>query len=116
MGFTTSFLATFPSRQSAYTQTYATADKTHANPTSAALTDNSAGTANTTVEAMPDPTDTPITADALRDDLVAVLIPAIRNNFADVVAQVNALRADLLDVKQLANAVIDDLQTIGAVG
>ncbi len=58
-----------------------------------ALTDNSAGTANDTIQALPDPTDTPATADALRDDLVAVLIPAIRNNFADVAAKINAILA-----------------------
>jgi hypothetical protein len=58
----------------------------------AALTDNSAGTANTTIQAVPDPTDTPASADALRDDIVANLLPAIRNNFADLAAAVNALR------------------------
>lgn len=58
----------------------------------AALTDNTAGTANTTLQAMPDPTDTPADADALRDDLVANLLPAIRNNFADLTAAINALR------------------------
>ena len=101
------------SRPSAYTQTYATADKTHANLTSATLTDNSGGTANTTVQALTDPADTPITADALRDDLVANLIPELRNNFADLTAQINALRVDLEDVKQLVNSVIDDLQSEG---
>lgn len=61
----------------------------------AALTDNSAGTANDTIQAMADPTDTPATADALRDDLVAVLLPAIRNNIADLTAKVNAITAAL---------------------
>lgn len=55
------------------------------------LTDSSAGSANNTLEAMPDPTDTPATADALRDDLVAVLLPAIRNNVADLGAKVNEI-------------------------
>lgn len=100
-------------RPGAYTQTYATADKTHANLTSATLTDNSGGTANTTVQALTDPADTPAVADVLRDDLVANLIPELRNNFADVVAQINALRVDLEDVKQLANSMIDDLQALG---
>ncbi len=63
--------------------------------TIAALTDSSAGTANATVQAMPDPTDAPATADALRDDLVATLLPAIRNNFADVTAKINAIIAAL---------------------
>lgn len=55
------------------------------------LTDNSAGTANTTVQAMADPTDTPATADALRDDIVANLLPAIRNNVADLALAINNL-------------------------
>lgn len=54
-----------------------------------------AGTANTTLEAMADPTDTPATADALRDDLVANLLPKVRNNFADVATQINAIRTAL---------------------
>lgn len=58
----------------------------------AALTDNSGGTANTTLEAIPDPTDTPASADALRDNLVATTLPAIRNNIADLTAAINALR------------------------
>lgn len=58
----------------------------------ASLTDNSGGAAaNNTIEAMPDPTDTPATADALRDDLVAVLLPAVRNNVADLAAKINAI-------------------------
>jgi hypothetical protein len=56
-----------------------------------ALTDNSAGTANDTIQALPDPTDTPATADILRDDLVAVFIPALRNNIADLTAKINTI-------------------------
>lgn len=59
------------------------------------LTDSSAGTANTTIEAMPNPTDAPATADILRDDLVAVLLPTIRNNFADVAAQLAKIKVDV---------------------
>lgn len=58
----------------------------------AALTDNSGGTANTTIQAIPAPTDAPATADALRDDLETNVLPAIRNNFADLTAAINALR------------------------
>ena len=60
-----------------------------------ALTDNSAGTADNTIAALPDPTDTPATADILRDDLVATLYPALRNNIADLTAKVNAIIAAL---------------------
>lgn len=59
------------------------------------LTDSTAGTANNTLQALPDPADTPATADALRDDLVANLIPALRNNYADLGAKVNAILAVL---------------------
>lgn len=59
------------------------------------LVDNTAGAANSTLEAIPDPTDAPATADALRDDLVAVHWPAIRNNFADLAAKINAYKAEI---------------------
>ena len=70
--------------------------------TVAALVDNTAGTANDTIEAIPNPTDTPATADALRDDLVAVHWPALRNNFADLAAKINAIRTALRDAKIMA--------------
>lgn len=54
-----------------------------------------AGTANTTLEALPNPTDTPATADALRDDLVATLLPPLRNNLADLSTAVNAILSAL---------------------
>lgn len=59
------------------------------------LTDNSGGTANDTVQALPDPVDAPVTVDALRDDLVANLIPALRDNFADLAAKANAILSAL---------------------
>ena len=100
-------------RPTAYTQTYSATTRTHSNLTSATLTDNSGGTANTTVQALTDPADTPITADALRDDLVANLIPELRNNFADLAAQINALIVDLTNAKQVLNQAIDDHQLNG---
>jgi hypothetical protein len=60
-----------------------------------ALTDNSAGSADNTIQAMASPTDSPASADALRDDISANLMPAIRNNFADLAAKVNAIRTVL---------------------
>ncbi|WP_447979078.1 cytoplasmic protein [Candidatus Nitrospira bockiana] len=74
--------------------------------TAAALTDNTAGTANTTLQAIPDPADTPASADALRDDLVANALPAIRNNFADVAAQINALITDVAAIRTALNTAI----------
>lgn len=74
---------------------WVTCSRMLASATVAALTDSSAGTANGTVEALPNPTDTPATADALRDDLVAVLIPALRNNFAELTTKINEFRTVL---------------------
>lgn len=88
-------------RASAYTQTYATADKTHANPTSATLTDNSGGTGGTTLAAIAGGG--------------AGCENATKDAVASLAAQVNALRVDLLDAKQFINSVVDDLQAIGIV-
>jgi len=63
--------------------------------TVAQLTDNTAGTANGTLQALTDPGDAPATADALRDDIVANLIPQLRNNYADLAAKVNELQTAL---------------------
>lgn len=85
------------SRPSAYTQTYSTADKTHANPTAATLTmADGAGTNDNTIGA--------ITADA---SVVAA--------FQEVVDEINKAVADIADAKQLINSVIDDLQALGLV-
>jgi len=96
--------ATPVARPSAYTQTYSTADKTHANMTSSDLTDNTGGTANTTLENLADGT-------TYANDHAK-----IENNFADIAAEFNKLRADVLDAKQLLNSVVDDLQALGLVG
>lgn len=82
-------------QRSAYTQTYATADRTHAAPTASTLTlADGVGTTDNTIGA--------ITADA---SVVAAV-----QELAD---EVNKLVADLADVKQLVNSVIDDLQALG---
>lgn len=87
-------------RPSAYTQTYSTADKTHAARTASALTDSTGGTADTTLQS-----------------IGAVYSQTeVRNNFADVAAQINNLRTDLLDTASLVNALLDDLQGLGLVG
>ena len=107
------FNATLVTQPTAYTQDFSTADKTHATRTAQTLTDNSGGTADTTVQALTDPADAPATADVLRDDLVANLIPELRNNIADLTAQINKLKVDLLDTAECLNAVIDDQQALG---
>lgn len=55
------------------------------------LTDSTGGTANTTLAAIPDPTDSPASADALRDELTTNVLPKIRDALADLAAQVNRL-------------------------
>ena len=95
------FNVTPVARAGAYTQTYSTADKTHATPTAATLTDNSAGTPTTTLEALTSGT------------VYATDVAAIRNNFADLAAMVNKNTADHLDLAQLVNSIIDDFQAYG---
>lgn len=97
-GTTVGFYNVAPvARPAAYTQTFSTASRTHAALTSATLTDLTGGTANTTVAAV-----SGSGADA-----------TINDNFADIIAQVNALRVDLSNAKQVLNSVIDDHQANG---
>jgi hypothetical protein len=101
-GTTLGFYSVAPvTRPAAYTQTYATTTRTHSNLTSATLTDSSGGTANTTVAAV-DATGANLTTNA-----------TINDNFADLTAQINALRVDLTNAKNLLNQVLDDLQANG---
>ena len=72
-------------RPAAITQVYATADRTHANFTSADLA-------------------------AFTGGIIGFLDAAERDNLR---TQFNALRADVADVKQLLNALIDDQQSLG---
>jgi hypothetical protein len=72
----------------AYTQTYATASRTHSNLTSAAVATTAA------TDTAPFGYATAAQADA-------------------IVTAVNALRTDLANAKQVLNAVIDDLQSQG---
>ena len=83
-------------RPTAYTQTYATADRTHANPTATTLT-HSVGTADGTVA----------------DVGASFNQTTLNNNFKEFSTQGNALVADMADIKQLVNAILDDLQAVG---
>ena len=84
------FYGTAPiAKPSAYTQTYATADKTHAAETSADFPAGGVGTAA-------GGWDTAANRDA-------------------AITRFNALRVDVADVKQLVNSIIDDLQALGLV-
>jgi hypothetical protein len=94
MGF---FGVTPTARFGALTQTYSTATATHAALTSATLTDSTTGNANTTVV-----------------DVTGSFNQGILNdNFADIIAQVNALRVDLENAKQFLNQSVDGLQLYG---
>lgn len=84
----------------AYTQTYSTADKTHAAATMAALTDSSGGTPNNTIAAIS-------TGGAAADQAPTA------NAIATLAREQAAAKADILDLKQLVNALIDDLQAVG---
>lgn len=59
----------------------------------ALLVDSTGGTADNTVSAIVAPTDTPASADALRDDIAAVMIPALNNNFKELTEELIAQRA-----------------------
>lgn len=84
-----------------YTQTYSTAARTHSTPTATvALTDNTAGTADTTLE-------------VIAGAVYTTDIPAIRNNFADLAANDNKLRADHLILAGLVNSLINDHKAMG---
>lgn len=93
------FNSTPATKRGAYTQTYSTADKTHAAFTSADLTGITSST----------------TGSALAEPSVAYVQAEIQQNFRRIQDQFVALRADVDDAKQLINAVIDDLQVFGFV-
>lgn len=87
-----------------------------------AITNNSAGTADGTLEALPDPADTPGTADALRDDLVANVLPVIRNYATELATRQaenrTAHTAERDAIKELAakvNAILAALRTAGII-
>jgi hypothetical protein len=52
--------------------------------------------ADNTVANPPNPADAPASADSLRDDLVANVLPVLRNDLADLTAKLNAVRAALV--------------------
>lgn len=84
--------------QGAYTQTYSTADKTHAARTASTLTvTDGVGTNDKTIDAITDNAST---------------IAAVQ----ELAAAVNALIVDLADTAGVVNALVDDLQALGLVG
>lgn len=88
----------------AITQTYATAVTTHANLTSATLTDSSGGSANTTIAAITQ------AANAGSAD-----VGPVKDAIADLAAQCNALRVDLVNLKGVVNSMIDAMKANGSI-
>jgi len=63
----------------------------------AALVDNSGGAAaDGTIAAVAVPTDTPASADALRDDIATNMVPAINNAVKELATKINAIRTALV--------------------
>jgi len=86
----------------AITQTYSTADATHAARTAAGLTDNSGGTATTTLA---DVTEANNAGSADR-------VPT-EDAIASLAAEIARLTADQVDTAQVLNSVVDALQAQG---
>ena len=81
----------------AYTQTYATATRTHANQTQVKLTDGTTGTPTTTINAV----------SGTGDDTT------INDNGASLVRELSRVRADVANLKQVVTSLIDDGQAYG---
>lgn len=62
--------------------------------TVAAFSDSIGGTVADALAAIPDPADSPASADALRDDLVANALPKIRNALSSLAAKWNTFRTN----------------------
>jgi len=98
-------------RPSAYTQTYATADKTHANLTSTSIAAAipaaaPAGGVGTAAGGW----DT-----AANRNSAITTINGLRTWALEIDADYEAMLVDLTDLKQLVNSIIDDLQALGLV-
>lgn len=94
------FGATAVVKQATFTQTYATAATTVAAPTAAALTDSSGGTPAGTIA-----------------DAGAAYDQTNQNDFrASISTRINQLVADLANLKQVQNALIDSNQAYGLNG
>lgn len=100
-GSTVGFYGVTPTaRPAAYNQAgYSTTTRTVNALTSSTLTDNTGGTANTTLAALVGTYVTDVTT--------------IRDNFADLAAAFNALYADVVNIKQVQAQNIDDHQSNG---
>jgi hypothetical protein len=88
----------------AYTQTFATADRTHSARTATVRTVGTlSGTANGAME-------------SVGDTMAGNVGPAISNNFQELFETLNALIVDVADTASVVNALVDDLQEKGLAG
>ncbi len=87
---------------STYTRTFTAAHPTHANATAVTLTDNSGGVASNTIAVIKG-------GGARCED-------ETKDAVASLTGEVNNLIADIDDVKQLINQLINDLQASGDLG
>lgn len=94
--------------ETAITQTYSTADATHAARTAADLTEDGGAIGGTNDGDLPALTGTPSGTDAA---IITALIASVR----EIAVMLNALRADQVDTAQVLNSVVDALQAQGAL-
>lgn len=105
-GGTVGFFGVTPaSRAAAYTQTYSTALRTVPAATTHTLTDSSGGTPSTTAVAAMTGVD--------GTGSNAAPLTATKNNIATLAAEQALLAADLVALKKVVNALIDDQQAYG---
>lgn len=107
-GTTAGFFNVTPTtRASAYTQTYATATKTHSNPTAAnpaAITEYTPHASG----AVP-----VVSAGATDLDTTAAALNTLVDECQALETEVSALVVDLANVKGVVNSIVDDLQAYG---
>lgn len=95
-------------KASAYTQTYSTAAKTVAAATTHTITDSSTGTPSTSALAAMTGVD--------GAGSNAAPLTATKNNIATLGAELALANADIVALKKVVNALVDDLQAYGLVG
>lgn len=81
-------------------------------PTS--MSGSTGGSSDGSWQSIPAPSDSPSDADALRDDLEATVLPAIRNNFAEVAAELALIRTAMVVVKDSITSIGDDINLLAA--
>lgn len=86
-----------------------------ASQTQTSLTDNTGGTPSTTLAVLPTLTDTPATADALRDDINTNLYPVLKNSISSLAAELALIKTDVAALVTLCNAQRTALVNLGLI-